>query len=243
MYKTQEQAREFVQEFAQLRNEERNSSVWSGIAVPFTLIDVAHEESKKRKCALHVGAQNMHSADHGAFTGEVALEMLTDRGAEFVILGHSERRVLFGETDTSICKKVHRAFESGFRAIVCIGETDDEYREGKTHEVLERQLASALDGTKEGHHEHLMVAYEPIWAIGTGKMADLPHVEGAHLFCREWLLRKYPESKVPLLYGGSVTSRNAREIRDVSSIDGVLAGSASLSPQEFDALIQAFAAQ
>ncbi len=240
MYKTQQQAREFVEEFAGSRATEVVSDVWSGIAVPFTLIDIVQSAAKAKNCSLHIGAQNMHPADQGAFTGEIALEMLIDRGAEFAILGHSERRLLFHESDALINKKVQRALHGSFRSIVCIGESAEENREGQTNAVLERQLSDSLRGVESAHLEHLMIAYEPVWAIGTGQMADLAHVERAHLCCRTWLLAHFPECKVPLLYGGSVSPRNARELRDASFIDGILAGSSSLSAGEFKELIQAF---
>ncbi len=212
------------------------------LAVPFPSITPVAQAA--RKGGILVGAQNMHDAPEGAFTGEVSGLMLKSAGASFVLLGHSERRALFGESDAFIHRKVLRALQDDLIPILCVGETWEEREEGLTEKVLHRQLSSALAGVAldtpdsamgseprkfqaDGRVRYnLMVAYEPVWAIGTGKSATPAMVAEAHAMCRKY-------APVPLLYGGSVNGENASQIISQKNVDGVLVGGASLSPQTF----------
>jgi triosephosphate isomerase len=186
------------------------------LAVPFTAIAATQNSSIK------IGAQNMSDALQGAFTGEISALMLKEAGASFCLIGHSERRHLFGEGDELILRKVKTALTQGILPILCIGEKEGEEME----EVLEKQL-KGLSGT-----DGLMVAYEPVWAIGTGKSAEIDHIQKAHRFCRKFLGKK-----VPILYGGSVSLENVAEIGAMEDVDGVLVGGASLNPDSFAKMI------
>ena len=191
------------------------------LAVPFPSITSAAQAAKRAD--ISIGAQNMHDAAEGAFTGEVSGRMLKSAGASFVLLGHSERRSLFGEDDAFIHRKVLRALQDDLIPILCVGETWEEREEGLTEKVLHRQLSTALAGVAL---DNLIVAYEPVWAIGTGKSATPTMVAEAHAICRKY-------APVPLLYGGSVNAENAPQLISQKNVDGVLVGGASLSPQTF----------
>ncbi len=236
MYKTQQQAGEFIESFAKSVRADDPSDSWVGLAVPFTLIGQMHSLCRDFNCPLHIGAQNMHSAEQGAFTGEIALEMLLEQGAQFAILGHSERRRHFLEDDAFINLKVKRALSRKFRAIVCIGDTKEQQQEGRAIKVLHDQLDKTLAGISQEEAALLMIAYEPVWAIGTGQIASPDLIEKAHRECRSWLLKRFPDQAIPLLYGGSVTEANAAEIRSIDQVDGILVGGGSLSAQEFAVL-------
>jgi triosephosphate isomerase (TIM) len=195
--------------------------------VPFTALSAAAEAAKGT--SLRIGAQNMHEAKEGPFTGEISGAMLKEAGATFVLLGHSERRSHFGETDPKIHQKVLRALEVGLTPVLCVGETLAEREAGRTEEVLERQLKVALEGIRGD----LMVAYEPVWAIGTGRSATPQMASEVHAFCRA-----HVGKKVPILYGGSVKEDNIAELISESEIDGVLVGNASLNSEKFSQMIK-----
>jgi len=216
MYKTGSEAKQFIE---QLKSLHPTAQVW--IAPPFTALSTVAALNS----SFVIGAQNMHEAEEGAFTGEISARMLKEAGAKFVILGHSERRRLFHETDGTIHLKVKRAIEHGLIPLLCIGETAEERETGKTEEVLARQLKVAL---KDISAEKLVVAYEPVWAIGTGKTATPEMAEAAHQFCRSFV-----SDKTPILYGGSVTPETAPELFKQPNIDGALVGGASLDAQKF----------
>ncbi len=202
------------------------------LAVPFTLIKPSVDASAGS--VLKIGAQNMNDASKGAFTGEVAALMLKEVGASFVLLGHSERRKYFGESNEFIHKKLLRAFKDRIDPILCIGETLDEREKGHTEGVLDSQLAEALEGVK--NLRKLKIAYEPVWAIGTGETATPDIAQEAHHFIRQWLNGKYGEevsSKLLLLYGGSVTEETCKTLLGEEDIDGLLIGGASLSLDSF----------
>lgn len=237
MYKTDAEMRAFVQEFSQIsQGSAPRAETWLGLAVPFTLIDAARASCSEHQLPIHIGAQNMHDATAGAFTGEIAMEMLRDRGAEFVILGHSERRSLFGESDDFINKKVKKALLCEFKTVLCVGESLQEHLAGNTSKILESQLDGCLQGVEAFQPGSLSIAYEPRWAIGTGQKADSEHIQSAHLVCFEWLQKRFPKQSVPLLYGGSVSERNICEICALLNVNGVLVGGASLIAREFFAL-------
>jgi len=180
----------------------------------------------------------MHWEAQGAFTGEVSAAMLTEAGCTHVILGHSERRTLFGETDEVIDRKASAAVKSGLVPIVCIGETLEEREKGLTFQVLERQLSLSLKSFKEGKRlpPTTILAYEPVWAIGTGRTATPEQAQEAHHFIRQWLKGQFgeqPAEAVRILYGGSVKPDNVTDLMSKPDIDGALVGGASLKPESF----------
>jgi triosephosphate isomerase (TIM) len=232
MHKTIEEARSFVKNF--LNSYHPGETEVVGLAVPYTDIYPLSQEAKGSP--LLIGAQNMNDATEGAFTGEVAGAMLKDVGAQFVLLGHSERRHLYGEDDAFINRKVKRAVEIGLRPILCIGETQAEYEEGETHAVIERQLREGLKDIQHTQLHSLIVAYEPVWAIGNGHSATPEIAQEAQYFCRQILAKILTEElaeQIVIQYGGSVNPSNAHELLAQSDIDGLLIGGASLSLETF----------
>ncbi len=191
---------------------------------------------------VHLGVQNVHWESEGAFTGELSVGMAREAGAHYALVGHSERRQLFGETDAWVTRKVQAVLEGELRAMACVGETLEERDEGRLEEVLRRQTRAALRGlSKPAHRPRLALAYEPVWAIGTGRTATPEDASGAHTFIREVLTDELgPDgAKIPILYGGSVKPGNARELMGAQDVDGVLVGGASLEPDSFRAIIEA----
>ncbi len=185
---------------------------------------------------IYLGAQNISSHDKGAFTGEISAAMLRDLFVRYVLIGHSERRHLFGETNDLIHAKIAIAHRHEIRPILCIGETLEERLAGKEKQVLEQQLREALTGFSLEQLANTIVAYEPVWAIGTGKTPTLDQAEESHLFIRSTLAQlsnSTTAQKIRLQYGGSVTPANTREFLSAPNIDGVLVGSASLDPRTF----------
>jgi triosephosphate isomerase (TIM) len=176
---------------------------------------------------IAVFAQNVHWADEGAFTGEVSPSMLHELGVDGALVAHSERRVLFGETDESAARRMDAALESGLRVIACVGETEEERERSETERVLERQV-SAIEQVADLHdREHLTLAYEPVWAIGTGRTATPEQAEKEHAFIRGLI------TEVPVIYGGSVKPDNAEELLSQPDVDGALIGGASLDLKSF----------
>lgn len=236
MHKTIDEARTFVKELLSFIKPSDNEIV--GLAAPFTLIHPLSEDAKDSP--LLIGAQNMNDASEGSFTGEIAGTMLVDAGAQFVLLGHSERRLLYGETNEWINRKVKRAVEVGLQPVLCIGETKDEYNDKKTHEVIESQLKEGLKDLDESTLQKLIIAYEPVWAIGSGNSADPPLVQEVQLFCRQMLGTIFSEefaSNVVIQYGGAVNPTNAQELLALPDVDGLLIGGASLSLDSFRQII------
>lgn len=187
-----------------------------------------------------LGAQNVHWEERGAFTGEVSAPMLVELGVEWVIVGHSERRTLFGETDTSAARRARTAQANGLRVIYCIGETREQRERGDTLQVLERQVA-AVKGLDP---DRLVVAYEPVWAIGTGLTASSAQAQEAHAFvrrCLTGLLGELAADSIRILYGGSLKPDNAAELLALADVDGGLIGGASLDVDSFSAIIRAAA--
>jgi len=229
MYKTARQATDFAEQLLPLLEE---TEVQVCLAVPYT--SIAPLAQFVKGTPLLVGAQNMHDASEGAFTGEIAAIMLKEAGASFVLLGHSERRQIFRETDAMVEKKVLRALQDGLKPVLCVGETLEEREAGREEEVLRRQLEAALSGVPKEAAGQILVAYEPVWAIGTGKAATPRQAEKAHAVCRsilEEIFGKRKAAAIPLLYGGSVKPENAAELLAEKEIDGVLVGGASLDPE------------
>jgi triosephosphate isomerase len=196
------------------------------------------------RCAgtpVRVAAQNMHFEDSGAFTGEVSAPMLLDIGVDGVILGHSERRQFFGETDEALARKVRRAIEAGLQPILCVGETGSERESNDTEAVLSHQVLTDLAEVHTGDLDQVVIAYEPIWAIGTGKTASDDQAQEACAFIRS-LLKTRDMAKadaVRILYGGSVKPANAAALLGMPDIDGALVGGAALDPDDFGAIVAA----
>lgn len=189
-----------------------------------------------------LGAQNLYPADDGAFTGEVNASMLTDVGCRYVILGHSERRALMGETDEQISTKLHAALAGNLIPIVCVGETLEDRESGATEKVVETQLRGSLAGLDEARAAGIVVAYEPVWAIGTGKTASPEQAEEVHAFIRGLLSDLFGAdvaAQIRIQYGGSVKPGNAKELLGQTNIDGALVGGASLKADDFAAIIAA----
>ncbi len=196
--------------------------------------------SRTRDSAVRVAAQNMHEAESGAFTGEVSAAMLVDVGADAVVLGHSERRQYFGETDVSLARKVPVALAAGLEPILCIGESEEARDAGQTEAVLERQLQADLAELDPARIAAVVVAYEPIWAIGTGRTATPEQAQEAVAFVRDVLRGRGADAdSVRILYGGSVKPGNAGELMAQPDIDGALVGGASLDPEDFAAIVEA----
>lgn len=191
---------------------------------------------------VKLGAQNAYLEKEGAFTGEVAPPMLVDVGCQYVILGHSERRHKLGESNEVIARKLRAALDAGLHVILCIGETLDERQSGQTLDVLKTQLAACLPVVKAGEAARLVIAYEPVWAIGTNVIATNEQIVEAHGFVRELARQHLGEeaaSALPIQYGGSVSASNAAEILKLRDVDGVLVGRASLDAAGFRTIIQA----
>jgi len=206
------------------------------VAPPFTTLLGVKEAIGK--APIFLSGQNMHWEAQGAFTGEISASMLADAGCTHVILGHSERRTLFGETDEIIDRKAASAVKMGLIPIVCIGETLEEREKSLTFQIIERQLNLSLKSFREGKHlpPAAILAYEPVWAIGTGRTATPDQAQEVHQFIRQWLKAQFGEptaQAVRILYGGSVKPDNVRDLMSKPDIDGALVGGASLKTESF----------
>ncbi len=223
---------------AQLVNE--TDSVDVVICPPFPYLAAVGSAISENR--IEVGAQDSYFETPGAFTGEVANEMLVDVGCKWVILGHSERRHVLGETDELINKKVAAALEQGLKVILCVGELLSEREDEQTEAVLDRQMQGSLTGISAESVQDLVVAYEPVWAIGTGKTATKEQAESAHHHLRKWLTSRYnPDvaDATRILYGGSVKPDNALALMNQPNVDGALVGGASLKADSFIGIIRA----
>lgn len=223
---TYKEAEDLINNILPVAENLKNSEVT--LCLPFTwLTDFSH----KNKSIVSFGAQNMFYEDKGAFTGEISPQMLKSSNVEYVIIGHSERRKYFSETDEIINKKIKKALETGLKIIFCIGETAEERDAGKKNEVLERQLKIGLDGIL--NLENINVAYEPVWAIGTGNNCGIDETKESFDFIRKFL----PEN-TRALYGGSIKSENSGAYIKEARANGLLVGGASLNPEEFIKIIK-----
>jgi triosephosphate isomerase (TIM) len=235
MHKTGEEAARTTRQLREL--VAGTSGVEVMIAPPFTaLYQVAEAIAGS---PIKLGAQNMYWESQGAFTGEVAPPMLKELGCTYVILGHSERRQLFGETDKQVNRKLSAAIQAGLAPVVCIGETESERELEQTFSVLDKQIKNGLEGFVSKDLESLVLAYEPVWAIGTGKTATKEQAQEAHAYIRnrlaEWLGAGFAEG-IRILYGGSVKPSNIKELMAMPDVDGALVGGASLDPESFSRL-------
>jgi triosephosphate isomerase len=208
------------------------------LAPTFTSLQTVAEAIKGTNMVL--AAQNLFWEDKGAFTGEISAEMLLDSGCKYVIIGHSERRQYFGETDETVNKKVRQALNKGLLPIVCVGELLGEREAGKANDVIDRQITGALKGVTAAEMQNIVVAYEPVWAIGTGKTATPDQANEVHAFIRSKVKAMYTTEVAESLriqYGGSVTPDNVSQLMAKPDIDGALVGGASLKPESFAALV------
>lgn len=237
MYKTEDEAVKFVYEVAEaMPSIELVDSV---ICAPFISLKSL---VKSQGSNLRIGAQNMHFEEQGAFTGEIAPSMLTNIGVTYVIIGHSERRAMFNETDESCNKKVHQAFNHGLTPILCVGESLEQREAGTTNDLLASQLEKDLAGLSKEQVAKLVIAYEPIWAIGTGKTATADVADETCGFIRQTIKRLYDEATaeaIRIQYGGSVKTSNIDELMAKPNIDGALIGGASLKVEDFITLVKA----
>ena len=209
-------------------------SMQVGIAPPYTAIPAAVRAARSTPVAI--GAQAVSAYDRGGYTGEVAAAMVAAEGASFALVGHSERRRLFGETGEVVCAKIKQALAATLKVVLCIGETEEEREAGKTQSILEEQLRSALEEVNVDLFSRVVIAYEPVWAIGTGKAATVEIAAKAHDLCRQFLAKKWGETvaaAMPILYGGSVKPENVQAFLRCEGIDGALIGGASLSVDTF----------
>jgi triosephosphate isomerase len=235
MNKTVAEAAEFVDTLLP-----RIAATRCDVVVCPSFLALSEVVERSRGSAVRVAAQNMHEEDRGAFTGEVSAPMLGEVGVEAVVLGHSERRQFFGETDEALARKVPAALAAGLEPILCVGESEAARDGGETEQVLERQLQADLANVESGELERVVVAYEPIWAIGTGRTATPEQAQEACAFIRDVLrLRGAAADSVRILYGGSVKPANAAELMSKPDVDGALVGGASLDPADFAAIVEA----
>ena len=237
MYKTPDETQLFFDEFLPLiANHERDEIV---VCPPF--VDLATAVAAAQGSHVSIGAQNMSWHKEGAFTGEISTAMLLATGCQFVIIGHSERRQHFGETDDTVNLKLKAALEAGLSPIVCVGEVLEEREAGVTEDVLRRQCLRAFHAISAKKAHSMTVAYEPVWAIGTGKTATPQIAAEAHLLIRSEAAKHFGDEfseQLRILYGGSVKPENATALMSESEIDGALVGGASLDPKSFAAIVR-----
>ena len=229
------EAIEFITNLTPLVKDTKNEVI---LCVPY--IDLFYSILTAQGTNIKIGAQNMHYEESGAYTGEISGKMLKAINVEYVIIGHSERRKYFNETDDIVNKKVKSAFKYGLKPIVCVGETLEQKEEGKVEAVIEKQVDDVLEGLTNEQVENLIIAYEPIWAIGTGKAATSEDANNGAKQIRNEIAKTYGQetaSKVIILYGGSVNETNAKELFEMSDIDGGLVGKASLNPEKFSKIV------
>ena len=212
------------------------------IAVAPTALALPGVIAKLQHTNIHVSCQNLHNEISGAYTGEVSAEMLRSAGCEYAIIGHSERRHVFGESDALINKKVHAAFRGGLLPILCVGEKLEQRKSGAANEVVRNQVVAGLEGLSADQVASVTIAYEPVWAIGTGETATPTQAQEMHAFIRAHLRENYPSfvaDQLRIQYGGSVKPHNAADLLSQPDIDGALVGGASLKVDSFAAIIRA----
>ena len=237
MYKNLEQAQELVNLLQRELYDTKDTDIV--ICPPFTLLGFIADMLESGSILL--GAQDMHWEKEGAFTGEISAEMLKDTGCKFVIIGHSERRQFFGETNETVNKKIFAALDNALIPIMCIGENLTEREKGITFTVIKEQLELGLKNLNAAQLKEIIIAYEPIWAIGTGKVATPGQAQEAHKYIRNQLSKNYGSSLsqgIRIQYGGSVKPDNIKELMAQEDIDGALVGGASLNADSFTAIVR-----
>ena len=236
MNKTIAESREFAKESKKLLEFANAKGVDIGVAPVYLSLAAVKEENPE----LTVAAENCHFEDHGAFTGEIAIPMLKEIGVDWVIIGHSERRTYFAETDETCNKKLIALEKAGMTPIFCVGETLQEYEAGQTKAVVKRQTLKGLEGLSKSFVENMVIAYEPVWSIGTGKNASKEIAQDICAFIRDLVKEQFGDAavKVRILYGGSVKPENVHDYLLQKDVDGALVGGASLKVDSFKALIE-----
>jgi triosephosphate isomerase len=239
MHKTIAQAEEFIQ--ALLPRVSSVDGVDVAICPPFTALQAMVDSTRGSRVAIY--AQNMHHAPEGAFTGEISAPMLTELDVGGVVLGHSERRQLFGETDKALAQKVPTALAAGLLPVLCVGETEEERERGDTERKLRHQVQEGLSRLEPEQLGEIVIAYEPIWAIGTGQVATAEQAQDAIAFVRALVADRSKEAaqRARILYGGSVKPENAAELMALPDVDGALVGGASLDASAFATIVAAVA--
>lgn len=234
MNKTPTETVEFFKTFPDLIKDSKHDII---LCVPFVDLTVAQELTKKT--TIKIGAQNVHFSDNGAYTGEISPKMLKDIGVDYVIIGHSERREYYRETDETVNLKIKSALKHNINPIVCVGETLEQREAGVTKDFVTNQVKNALAEVEAEQMKNIIIAYEPIWAIGTGKTASSVDANEVCKWIREKLRDLYGEiaNEAIIQYGGSVKSSNAKELFEMSDIDGGLVGGASLDSEEFAKIV------
>jgi triosephosphate isomerase (TIM) len=241
MWGTRAEAISYCERFRGLLPPEEERPAEVVLCVPFTALDVC--VSQLRGSGIKVAAQNMHEEHSGAFTGEVSAPMLAELQTDAVVVGHSERRLYFGESDRALQDKVPAALAAGLEPILCVGETEDEREAGETQRKLRGQVQEALERVEPERIPEVVIAYEPVWAIGTGRTATPAQAQEAIAFVRALVGDRSKEAaeRVRVLYGGSVKPDNAEELLAQPDVDGALVGGASLDPEAFAAIVAASA--
>ncbi len=235
MNKSPKDVEEFMEKFPGLVSDTENEVI---LCVPF--IDLCKAVKLSKGTNVKIGAQNMHFKDSGAYTGEISPKMLNDLNVEYVIIGHSERREYFNETDETVNLKIKAALTHDLKPIVCVGETLEQREAGITKDFVTGQVRNALKEITEDELKKIIIAYEPIWAIGTGKTASKEDANEVCKWIREELRALYGDvaDEIIIQYGGSVKSSNAKDLFEMSDIDGGLVGGASLEPEEFSKIVK-----
>lgn len=235
MYKTPKETEIFIKEFLQFANGNERAEI--AICPTYTSLYLANQLLKNS--SIRLGAQDVHWEEEGAYTGKVSCNMLLDCGCHYVIIGHSEQRTYFHETDETVNKKVKKALEKGLTPIVCVGETLEQRKENKQKEVVENQVRKAFENIQ--NIKETVIAYEPVWAIGTGVNATPEQAQEMHSFIRNLIERLYDQKiaeNIRIIYGGSLKPENAKEIFSQKDIDGGLVGGASLKPDSFYKIVK-----
>ena len=238
MNKTPTAARQLIEELKPLVSKAK----WCDVVLCVPFVDIPNAVKATKGAKIAVGAQNMHFEASGAYTGEISADMLTELGVKYVIIGHSERRQYFAETDETVNRKVHAALKAGLRPIVCVGETLAQRDLGITIEHIRLQVKSALSGVDATNIKRIVIAYEPIWAIGTGRTATADQAEevcGAIRDCIREMYGARVARSVTIQYGGSMNASNAAELLSKPNVDGGLIGGASLKPADFATIVNA----
>jgi len=235
MHKNISEATDFIEKLNDtLKNENREIVIFPPALSVVSLVEKAKNKN------VNFGVQNMYFEEKGAFTGELSPLMVKDSGVKYILIGHSERRSIFGETDIEVNKKIEAALSVDLQIMLCVGELLDERESGKTEEVLKRQIEGAFQNISKENIKNIVVAYEPVWAIGTGKVATPDMADEAHLIIRNLISDLYgadSASMIPILYGGSVKPDNVNGLFEKENIDGALIGGASLEVDSFNKIV------
>ena len=237
MNKTRPEAKALIEQIKPLVKDADCGVV---VCVPYTNLETALEATKGSN--IKVGVENCHWAKSGAFTGEISADMLAEMGVEYVVIGHSERRQYFGETDKTVNQRVRAALDAGLKVILCVGELLEQREQGITEEVCGMQTKVALCGVSKEELSHIIIAYEPVWAIGTGKTATAEQADEVNGFIRSVVAGLYGEDAAQALtiqYGGSMNAKNAEELLSKEHVDGGLIGGASLKAEDFSIIVKA----